>query len=57
MPEAFEKCRRNGGRIRTISGPNKMFKLEAGEYRHVCWLNNEPYWGEKHTKKTDQKSK
>jgi len=30
MPKAFEKCRREGGRIRTKSLPNN-------KYIHVCW--------------------
>jgi hypothetical protein len=46
MPEAFEKCRRNGGRIRTVSGPNKNHGLGAGEYVHYCYLNGESFRGE-----------
>lgn len=52
MPRAFDQCRKSGGKIRTITGPNKQFDLEEGEYRHVCWLNNEPHWGEKHKKES-----
>ena len=55
MPQGFENCRKRGGRIRTISGPSKQFDLQDGEYRHVCWLNNEPHWGEKKTKKDSDK--
>lgn len=36
MPEGFDKCRSGGGRIRTISGPNKKMGLRSGEYVHVC---------------------
>jgi hypothetical protein len=55
MPAEFEKCRRNGGRIKTISGPNKYFDVPEGHYRHVCWHNGEPAWGE--LKKTKEKTK
>ena len=51
MPEAFDKCKKNGGRVRTVSGPNKHFKVPEGHYRHVCWLNNEPIWGDLKKKK------
>ena len=37
MPEAFDACHRAGGRIRTISGPNKQFGVPAGYYLHVCF--------------------
>lgn len=30
MPEAFEECRKAGGRIRTL-------KVGKGRYMHVCW--------------------
>lgn len=30
MPEDFERCRREGGRIRTK-------KLSKGRYLHICW--------------------
>lgn len=52
MPQAFENCRKKGGRVRTASGPNKHFNLKSGEYRPVCWLNGKPHWGEKHKKKS-----
>lgn len=51
MPEAFEKCRRNGGRVRRISGPNKHYGLRKGQYLNVCFLGNEMFGGEVHTKK------
>ena len=50
MPEAFDKCRRQGGRIRTISGPNKMFGLGKGQYKHICFKDGHSYPGETKTK-------
>jgi len=44
MPEAFENCRKQGGRIRTI-------KLSGGKYMHVCYLNGKSYRGEVKQKK------
>ena len=32
MPADFEKCRREGGRIRTIN-----VKGQPNKYMHVCW--------------------
>jgi len=52
MPEAFEKCKNNGGRIRTVTGPSKRFGLSAGEYKHICFLNGEMYEGERKAKKS-----
>ena len=37
MPEAFDRCVRGGGRVRTIKGPNKRAGLKAGQYRHICF--------------------
>jgi hypothetical protein len=48
MPESFNKCVRNGGRVRRISGPNEQFGLKKGEYINVCFINNEMFRGEKH---------
>jgi hypothetical protein len=45
MPPAFDKCRENGGKIRTVSGPNKDHGLKKNEYVHVCILNGETYRG------------
>ena len=45
MPEAFEKCRREGGRIRTMS-------LSKGRYMHVCYDKaGKSHSGEVKTKK------
>lgn len=35
MPLAFENCRTNGGKIRTVSGPSKQWGLKAGQYIHI----------------------
>lgn len=50
MPAGFDRCRAGGGRIRTISGPNKQFGLAAGEYMHVCFLKGQMHRGEKKKK-------
>lgn len=38
MPAAFDACVSAGGRVRTISGPDRHFGLSKGEYVHVCIL-------------------
>jgi hypothetical protein len=53
MPENFDKCVKNGGDVRTVSGPDKHFDLKEGEYRKVCWKNGEAVWGHKERKKKD----
>jgi len=52
MPAAFDNCRARGGRIRTISGPNTLYKLKRGEYLHVCILKGEVFRGEKKVKES-----
>lgn len=47
MPAEFDKCRSEGGRIRTVSGPNKKFGLKSGEYIHVCFKDGQMHEGEK----------
>ena len=44
MPEAFERCRKNGGKIRTK-------KLSGGRYMPICYDANGAHAGEVHTKK------
>lgn len=44
MPEPFERCRRQGGRIRTKKLPNN-------KYIHICYLGNQSYAGEVKTTK------
>ena len=51
MPKSFERCRKNGGRIRTVSGPNKSMGLSKNEYIHICILDDKIYRGEIKTKK------
>jgi len=54
MPAGFERCRRQGGQIRTVKGPNKRWKVPAGRYRHICFLpNGKTYKG--HLKKLKKK--
>lgn len=55
MPAGFDRCVNNGGRVRTVKGPNKKFGLGAGEYVHFCFLNGKSYRG--HTKKKKKASK
>lgn len=44
MPAGFERCVKQGGRVRTI-------KPKPGRYLHVCYLGGKSYRGEvKHTK-------
>lgn len=52
MPASFDKCKANGGRIRTISGPNKEFGVPAGSYMHICAVGNEVHRGEVKKKKS-----
>jgi len=47
MPEAFDKCVANGGRIRTIT-------LKNNRYMRVCYLNGKSHPGEVRTKKTEK---
>jgi len=39
MPEAFNNCRKNGEKIRTL-------ELKGGKYMHICILNGKSYRGE-----------
>jgi len=51
MPEAFDKCVRNRGRVRTVSGPSKQFGLANGQYRRICFIEGESHLGHiKHKK-------
>ena len=43
-PEAFERCRKNGGRIVTE-------KLGGRKYRHVCYLGGKKFNGHAKLKK------
>jgi hypothetical protein len=44
MPADFEKCIREGGRVRTK-------KLSKGRFIHICYLGNKSFAGEIKTKK------
>ena len=46
MPADFEKCRAQGGKIRTVSGPSEEHELSAGEYVHYCYRKGKSYRGE-----------
>lgn len=46
MPAAFDAAVRAGGKVRTISGPNKRFGLKAGQYIHVVFHNGKMERGE-----------
>lgn len=48
MPEAFDRCRRNGGRVRTK-------KLKGGKYIHICFKGGKSYAGEVKTVKEFKK--
>jgi hypothetical protein len=54
MPADFEKCRQGGGRVRTVSGPNKRFGLKEGDYMHICILGKEIHRGEVNRKEMDK---
>lgn len=44
MPKAFDACRKNGGKIRTVN-------LKGGKYVHVCSIGGKSYRGYEKTKK------
>lgn len=46
MPADFERCRRDGGKVRTVSGPSKEHNLSEGEYVRYCVLKGKSYRGE-----------
>ncbi len=50
MPAGFDKCRSQGGKIRTVSGPNKIMGLEKNQYMHLCILKGTVHKGEVKTK-------
>ena len=45
MPAEFDACRKNGGKIRTMT-------LKGGKYIHICVLNGKSYKGEMKTKQS-----
>lgn len=46
MPKSFDKCVKQGGRVRTVSGPSKEHGLKKGQYVRFCFLDNKSYRGE-----------
>lgn len=48
MPEQFEKCKREGGRIRTK-------KLSGGKYIHICFKDGKSYAGYPKEKQKNKK--
>ncbi|MFH1739709.1 MAG: hypothetical protein ABIH23_11925 [bacterium] len=55
MPAGFDTCQANGGKIRTVSGPNDDMGLAAGQYCHICIdSKGKVHRGEVKTKKEEQ---
>jgi len=50
MPADFTKCISDGGRVRTISGPNKKFGLSKQQYVAFCFKDGKSFRGETKTK-------
>lgn len=50
MPKEFEDCISKGGKVRTISGPNKLYNIGKGEYIKICVHGNKVYRGHTHKK-------
>lgn len=46
MPEEFDKCIKDGGRVRRFSGPNKEHGLKKGEYVNICFKDGKAHRGE-----------
>jgi len=46
MPEDFDKCAKNGGRVRRVSGPSEDHNLREGEYVDYCYKDGQSYRGE-----------
>lgn len=58
MPKGWEKCIKQGGKIRTISGPDSKWKVPKGKYRHICFLpDGKTHRGHLKTKKNGTKRK
>lgn len=48
MPEQFNRCVRNGGRVRRVRGPSKQHGLGPREYQNFCFIKGQSYAGEIH---------
>lgn len=46
MPRAFDEAVAAGGKVRTITGPNKHFGLGRHEYMHVVFYKGNMERGE-----------
>lgn len=59
MPAKFDKCVKEGGEVRTLTGPRtEKPKLKADEYIHVCIApGGGRYWSYKKKKKTKKELK
>lgn len=51
MPKGFENCLKQGGRVRTVSGPDKEHGLKKGQHVRYCFKDGKSYRGEVKTKK------
>ena len=56
MPKGFEDCVKNGGRVRTVSGPDAEHGLSKDQYVKYCYIGDDSFRGEVHTKKKEGKS-
>ena len=50
MPKDFMRCVNNNGKVRTVSGENKLYGLKKGQYVHICFLKGKMFKGEIKTK-------
>ena len=50
MPEAFERCVKQGGRVRTKT-------LSGGRYMRICFIGGKSYAGEVKTKQAANPAK
>ena len=52
MPAAFLKCVKDGGRVRTMSGPDKKMGLSENQFVRVCFKGGKMSRGEIKTKQS-----
>jgi len=52
MPEGFDRCANNGGKVRRVSGPNKEHGLKDDEYVDYCYQDGKSHRG--HVKKKSE---
>lgn len=53
MPADFERCRKRGGKVRTITPDHPLGRkhhLKKGQYMTYCFLGKKSYPGEIHSK-------